>query len=115
WRNKDRASLCLSDPVGWLDSSLRYRSMPHSSGKGTRIMCVSAERWASACTALMASAVQRRASSLYLLMSSTTVVRPGFWVVMGVVPPCDLQLVEIVTHRRANGAEYGGGPRPFAS
>ena len=33
-RNNERASRCLSDPVGWVDSSSRYRSSDHCAGRG---------------------------------------------------------------------------------
>src|SRR5699024_12280799 len=41
WRNRERASRCLSDPGGWLDSSLRSRSTPGSLGSGTCSIWVS--------------------------------------------------------------------------
>jgi hypothetical protein len=34
YRNSDRASRCFRLPVGWVDSSFRYRSTPHSAGSG---------------------------------------------------------------------------------
>src|SRR3954447_12156561 len=34
YRNSERASRCFSEPVGWTDSSLRYRSTSHVCGNG---------------------------------------------------------------------------------
>src|SRR5699024_12711912 len=60
WRNRERASRCLSDPVGWLDSSLRWRSTHQSLGSGTCSRWVSEVLLAADCTALTASISQRR-------------------------------------------------------
>src|SRR6185437_6850674 len=46
YRNSERASRCLSEPVGCVDSSFRYRSMPGKDGSGKCTRCVSAERLA---------------------------------------------------------------------
>ena len=50
YRNSERASRCFRLPVGWVDSSLRYRATSHDGGNGKRSRCVSALRLASACT-----------------------------------------------------------------
>src|SRR4029453_623114 len=55
YRNSERARRCLSDPVGWVDSSLRYSSMPHADGNGKAMRWVSAERCTSASSRAMAS------------------------------------------------------------
>ena len=60
YRKSERASRCLSEPVGCDDSSLRYRSMPHCGGSGNGSRWVSAERFASASTAVIASVTQAR-------------------------------------------------------
>ncbi len=49
-RNSDRASRCFRLPVGWVDSSFRYRATSHDGGNGKRSMWVSALRLASART-----------------------------------------------------------------
>ena len=62
YRKSERASRCLSDPVGCTDSSFRYRSMPHSSGSGKACRCVSADRLASASMRRTASFAHARGS-----------------------------------------------------
>src|SRR5699024_6401463 len=62
WRNRERASRCLSDPVGCVVASLGQRSTPHSLGSGTCSRWVSEVLLASDCTALTASISQRRAA-----------------------------------------------------
>ncbi|MCY1185106.1 hypothetical protein D9M73_258570 [compost metagenome] len=44
YRNSDRARRCLRLPVGWLDSSLKYNSIPGKPGSGKGIKWVSALR-----------------------------------------------------------------------
>lgn len=65
YRNSERASRCLSEPVGCTDSSLRYRSTPVLSGIGNTCRWVSADRLASASTRRIASDTQARSFSLY--------------------------------------------------
>src|SRR5215218_8380022 len=60
YRNSERARRCLRLPVGWVDSSLRYRSTPHSAGNGQRSRWVSALRCASASTAATARSTHAR-------------------------------------------------------
>ncbi|CAI8783778.1 hypothetical protein EMIT0357P_10548 [Pseudomonas marginalis] len=60
YRNSERASRCFRLPVGWLDSSLKYNSMPGRPGSGNGIRCVSALRWKSASMMRMASRAQGR-------------------------------------------------------
>ena len=47
YRNSERANRCLRLPVGWVDSSFKYRSMPAlaNAGSGSGIRWVSALRW----------------------------------------------------------------------
>src|SRR5471030_766394 len=60
YRNSERASRCFRLPVGWLDSSLKYNSIPGNPGNGKGIRCVSALRWKSASMMRMASRAQVR-------------------------------------------------------
>src|SRR6516165_10004069 len=60
YRNRDRASRCLREPVGCVDSSLRYRSMSGNAPSGTRTRCVSADLLPSASTRRTASCTQAR-------------------------------------------------------
>ena len=60
YRKSERASRCLSEPVGCTDSSFRYRSTPQSSGSGNEWRCVSAERFASASMRRTASSAHAR-------------------------------------------------------
>src|SRR4051812_45176947 len=71
YRNSDRASRCLSEPVGCTDSSFRYRSMPRSNGNGNGSRWVSALRFASASTCRTASSTQARSVSLQRSSCST--------------------------------------------
>src|SRR5699024_8398790 len=48
YTNRERANRCFKLPVGCLDSSLRYKSMPYSSGSGNLRSGVSPQRVASA-------------------------------------------------------------------
>ncbi|CAM5451478.1 hypothetical protein SBADM41S_06346 [Streptomyces badius] len=70
YRKSERARRCLRLPVGCVDSSLRYRSMPHASGSGKRSRWVSAERLASAWTLRTASFSQDRYSGSLRSMST---------------------------------------------
>ncbi len=63
YKNSDRASRCLSEPVGCTDSSFRYSSTPVTSGIGNTCRWVSALRFASASTIRIASATHARALS----------------------------------------------------
>src|SRR5471032_526587 len=62
YRNSERASRCFRLPVGWLDSSLKYNSMPGKPGNGKGIRWVSALRWKSASIIRMASRAHWRLS-----------------------------------------------------
>ena len=58
YRNSDRASRCLRLPVGWVDSSLKYRWMFGTAGIASGIRWVSDERLKSASILAMAEWIQ---------------------------------------------------------
>ncbi|CAI8894101.1 hypothetical protein EMIT0P2_30411 [Pseudomonas sp. IT-P2] len=55
-------------PVGWLDSSLKYNSMPGKPGSGKGIRWVSALRWKSASMIRMASRAHCRLSLMAVVL-----------------------------------------------
>ena len=71
YRNSERARRCFSEPVGWVDSSFRYRSTSGNAGSGNATRWVSAERFASASTRRTASSIQARAARDVRSTSST--------------------------------------------
>ena len=67
-RNSDRASRCLRLPVGWTDSSLRYRSRFHDVGSGKTSRCVSADRLWSASTMRIALVDPLRSGPVFVVV-----------------------------------------------
>src|SRR6516165_540426 len=77
YRNRDRASRCLREPVGCVDSSLRYRSTSGNDHSGTRTRCVSADLLPSASTRRTASCTQARSATEVRSTSPTRVTLSG--------------------------------------